>query len=1070
MLRHSRQSYICWNCLAHRAIFSRLTPPGHAGHSNVQTQASHRKWATTQSSAPYGKVNIPKAPNDDLTATDTQVLESLPIRERLRRWTEANEHIGARDMPTDAFIHGSIANNLSRTQSTGSSEMDRLRSSTRSMADTDKKVPTNDDAEVSIVGSDSRSPGDLVELRQQGSRVPMFAIYLGFFGDRNHFYAANGKWVTSMGYSSLFTVSNFAASQELEPVLAKIPKDGTPEHFDELRNNDKGPSREDGIALIEGVTNFRLSAEAIYQANMTKLDGARQLLSNARGIEYLSLFEIADILLPPDLKGEDGFSPPALYAVHTALSRNDVAFSPLSPSADCHRRDHLFEVFPQSHAHVMTKVATWVREYTDLSAKKMRPLKHDELGEISLGSFVMQAREAVFKSRQTREWTPHGILKTSLSVTLPKMDWSPVSKDVILFLEWWASYDLFDAGSRFHSYGALILRALSLYSDAPLDQSTAWTLLQEIGVITPWEIPSRYRVRFPGTTIARGGGISRPTPKNLLKSSTRPDIAEGSRKLRTGSPIFCIDAPSTMIIDDGISLERTDQPGEYWIHVHVADPASAIRPDSELGNFMELIPENIYLPGHFQAMLPSELGEGGDTKDLQSESLVKQYSLRPGCPALTFSTKVNEVGDVLEYEVEPSILEGVTYLDPEDVSAFCGEQSPPSVAGYSFDVGTPPDVTTTVPERHMTSVRELDDSSREDILTLYRLADGLKRRRLSKGAWPYFFPRPSVEVSFHEAIPEAGASQGGTIFPPDPYIKVGTEASTGCSVVSNTMVLAGEIVARWCSDRGIPIPYRKETKSAENLDAAFDFATNEIYPLIYEGVEPSANHRRELSRLTGGVQISSQPGPYFLLGVDMYAKATSPLRRFSDLVVHWQIHAALAYERKVGRRIDPTADVLGDILPFTSTSLGNTLPLLQMREKMARKVSRGTLDWILIALVRAWRFENKAPRTLRFKVESRLRQGLLGRLDMFDLGATMDLAGLNGCRLIQDIRVGDEFEVELADVNVHSRQVLVKALKYLGSQPLLKSSDMAPTYVETQDEASLGPLGSQATSTSVATC
>ncbi|KAK8924711.1 Mitochondrial protein cyt-4 [Metarhizium anisopliae] len=851
-------------------------------------------------------------------------------------------------MPPEAFIHGSIANNVSRTQSTGSSELDRLRSATRNMTDTGKNEPTNDDAEASIVGSDSRSPGDLVELRQQGSRVPVFAIYLGYFGDRNHFYAANGKWVTSMGFSSLFSVSNFVTIQELESVLAKIPKDGTPEHFDELRNNEKGPLREDGVGLINKMAEFRASSEVIYQGNMTKLDGARELLSSARDVKYLSLFEIADMLLPENLKGEDGFPPPALYAVHTALSRNDIAFSPLSPSADCHRRDHLFEVFPQNHAQIMMKIAAWVREYTDSSAKKLRPLKDSELEEIALGRFIIQAREAVSYSRQTREWTPHGILKTSPSVTLPKVDWSSVSKDVISFLEWWASYDLFGAGSRFHSYGALILRSLRLYDDATLDQSTAWTFLQEIGVIAPWEIPSRYRVRFPGTTIARGGGISRPEPKNLLKS-TRPDIAE--------------------------------------------------------------------------------------------ESLVKQYSLRPGCPALTFSAKVNEAGDVLDYQVEPSTLEEVTYLDPEDVAEFCGEQTPPSVTGYSFEVGTPPDSTAATSERNMATVQDLDARSKEDILTLYRLAESMKQKRLSKGAWPYFFPRPSVQVSFHDAIPEVGAIQGATLFPADPYIKVGTERFTGCSVVSNTMVLAGEVAARWCSDRGIPIPYRKDAKSAENFQAAFDFATREIYPLIYQGVEPSATHRQELSRLTGGIQISSEPGPYFLLGLDMYTKATSPLRRFSDLLVHWQIHAALAFESKMQRRIDATTDVLDGILPFTTTSLSSTLPLLHMREKMAKTVSRGTLDWILIALVRAWRFEDKAPRTLRFTVSSRWRQGLLGHLDMFDLSATMDVSGLNGCRLVKDIRVGDEFEVELADVNVHSRQILVKALRYLGSQHPLDSDN-----------------------------
>jgi exoribonuclease R len=164
----------------------------------------------------------------------------------------------------------------------------------------------------------------------------------------------------------------------------------------------------------------------------------------------------------------------------------------------------------------------------------------------------------------------------------------------------------------------------------------------------------------------------------------------------------------------------------------------------------------------------------------------------------------------------------------------------------------------------------------------------------------------------------------------------------------------------------------------------------------------------------------------------MYAKATSPLRRFSDLLVHWQIHAALQHERTNQRTIDPETDSLDDILPFSSTQLATTLPLLEVREKMARTVSRGILEWILIALVRAWRFEKTAPRKLRFTVSSRWRQGCIGRVDFFGLNAIMDIEGLNHKALVKDVRVGDQFEVELADVNVHSRRILVKALKYLG--------------------------------------
>lgn len=78
-------------------------------------------------------------------------------------------------------------------------------------------------------------------------------------------------------------------------------------------------------------------------------------------------------------------------------------------------------------------------------------------------------------------------------------------------------------------------------------------------------------------------------------------------------------------------------------------------------------------------------------------------------------------------------------------------------------------------------------------------------------------------------------------------------------------------------------------------------------------------------------------------------------------------------------------------------------------------------------------FEKTAPQILRFTVDSRWRQGLLGKLDYFDLEAIMDIDGLNALALVKDVKVGDQFEVEIMDINVYSRNIFVKALKHIGS-------------------------------------
>ncbi|KAM0248094.1 hypothetical protein ACHAP5_003675 [Fusarium lateritium] len=1020
MLRSSARPYVCWRCLSHTRNGLRSSIP-----SSVQALNSRRhNYATSAEDRPqnpFGQSHIPTS-----LPKSPPTVDKRPIRARLQEWVTTNDpEREVTYIVPDLSFWTTVTNSNTRPQSTGSSEMDNFKSDVVGMVDTVENI-TADDAEVAIVGNKTQTPGDLVEMKQPGSRMPLFGIYLGYFGGRYHFYTNTGRWAISMGFSALFSVSKFVSASELKPILDLIPSHATADEYEELRSQDKGPGREVGAHLIQRMKKFMSEADQAYQTSLNSLDRARSLVSDGKRTKYLSLFELADLLLPRSLKQGDQFPPPALYAVHTALLRNDFIFRPLSPSSDCHRKDHLFEIFPYQDFMMINRVALMIREYIHIMGRTTGNISTQELSSTAFGTFILKAREVVLANREKRSWTPYGILAPTSGVTLEAKEWSRKHMEFIRFLEWWASYDLFEDASYLHANGALLLRALRLYEDTELDRSCAWTFLQELGIIPPWEIPSRYKVRFPEVKIQSGGGLIREMPLSI-EDSTRPDVTEGARREWADEPVFCIDAPSTMLIDDGVSLERTDKPDEFWIHVHTADPASGIRPNSELARFLELIPENIYLPGHFQAMLPRELGLG-DSGDYKSQSLVDQYSLANGRPALTFSAKVNEKGDLLDYKVEPGTLHNVKYLDPKDVAAFCKEPSPPTASNQTLVVGQLPDKINTPPNRPMMLAKDLDDRSKKDLMTIYRLAEALKAKRLRKGAWPVFLPGASVTVAFEDVPMEQ--AQDTKVLPADPYIEVGYETFNGASVVSNTMVLAGEIAARWCSDRNIPLPYRRDVHSKNNTPKLLDYATKELYPLLNKGISPSVAQRHELSRMTGGIEMSTEPGPYFMLGLDMYAKATSPLRRFSDLIVHWQIHAALAHERKVKRSIDTQTDDLNEILPFTDQTLPNTLSLLRMRERMAKTVSRGTKEWMLMALVRAWKFEGTVPKQLRFTVDARWKRGVSGRIDLFDMSAILTVEDIDGLVLLKDIHVGDNFDVELANVNVHSRQIFVKAFKH----------------------------------------
>ncbi|KAJ2967658.1 hypothetical protein NQ176_g9553 [Zarea fungicola] len=700
------------------------------------------KWLTTQPSEPndqrFGKENIPST----LTPSLERIAE-MPVRQRLQYWAKENESKKPFSMPAEANLYGTMLNSMSRTQTTKAADMNNLRPGPNGSQTGSATEFSLEHDEHAIVGTDTSKPGDMVEIRNAGSRMPILAIYLGFFGDRNHFYAANGLWNTSRGFSSLFTVSNFVRPEELQPILSKLPETGTLEDFEKMKEEERGPSREDAKALIDKMDDFRAQTEAVYQRNLAKLDAAHTLLSTSDRVRYLSLFQMADALLPKSILVDGEVPPAALYAVHTALTRNEFGFQPISSSRAIQRRDQLYEVFPKDQAGIIDKVCVLVREYVTLLTKKARNASASKLDDTPLGKFIAQARTAVLKSRRFREITPYGILKPSNGGTIPKPTWLSTSKDFILFLEYWASYGLFESSSRLHSNGAMILRSLGVYDNIPLTPTTAWTFLQEIGHIMPWEVPSRYKVRFPGTEILPGAGLRRQEPS--IEKSKRKDIAAGVRQEVT-APVFCIDGSSTRVIDDGISVERTDNTKEFWVHVHAADPASGIKPNSELCKYMELIPDNIYLPGHFQAMLPTDLGDKDG--DYISESLIKQYSLQKDCPSLTFSAKVNRQGEILEYKVEPSTLRNVVYMEPEDVSRFCLEPRPKKRQCTELTVGKKPATQGYEAERNMVLAKDLEKAEQEDVLLLHELTHAIRDRRLRNGAWPYFFPRPSVSIEF----------------------------------------------------------------------------------------------------------------------------------------------------------------------------------------------------------------------------------------------------------------------------------------------------------------------------------
>jgi exoribonuclease-2 len=170
----------------------------------------------------------------------------------------------------------------------------------------------------------------------------------------------------------------------------------------------------------------------------------------------------------------------------------------------------------------------------------------------------------------------------------------------------------------------------------------------------------------------------------------------------------------------------------------------------------------------------------------------------------------------------------------------------------------------------------------EPLQSLYRLAQMHEARRQENGAIMIELPEVKIWVQ-----------DGEVHIRPLPPLKSRT-------LVTEAMLMAGQAVARLALERDIPLPFSTQDPP-EMPDRPQDLAG--MYAL-----------RRSLKRS----QMSSVPAPHAGLGLPVYSQATSPLRRYLDLVVHQQLRAHLRGEGLLGtqevlERVGAAEAMRGDV-------------------------------------------------------------------------------------------------------------------------------------------------------------
>ncbi len=239
-------------------------------------------------------------------------------------------------------------------------------------------------------------------------------------------------------------------------------------------------------------------------------------------------------------------------------------------------------------------------------------------------------------------------------------------------------------------------------------------------------------------------------------------------------------------------------------------------------------------------------------------------SLRQGkkCCALSFAVILDESGAAAEYEITPSTIEPTYRLTYEDVE-------------------------------EMLQLRIPGETEIEAIAKAAKLRN---QWRQTQGCININMPESTIKVVGDEVSIDL------------------IEDNRARQLVAEMMILAGEVAARYGQDHQIPLPYRGQPQP--------ELPPDEELILIPSGPARSCAMRRCMPRS----EMGTTPARHAGLGLNTYCQVTSPIRRYTDLLAHFQIKAHLR----------------GDTLPFTGEQLQEIMQMLGTNIYEATMVERQT--------------------------------------------------------------------------------------------------------------------------------